>query len=229
MIITLSILLFAAACTKKKQNKLDKMVILTDHSDVMPIYPSIGWFKALKKWNQTGKSQVTFERIDDLPFHNKQQISLDLKSGMLSNDLENRKQLKHFYQQAEHIINQQNKTQKSSPKSVIFPILAQHLNNGVSEVHLFTDMIENSFTKLNRFQTAQQIIKHKDQLILDYSKIPIQKGNTQVYVYFSPKDYEQGLYIQSILEIYKAVLEPKGYKIQMGQFFETTSQNTSAL
>ncbi|MGB0871374.1 MAG: hypothetical protein ACPGSD_17425 [Flavobacteriales bacterium] len=229
MLITLSILLFMAACTKKTRNKLKEIVILSDHSDTMPIYPTIDWFIPLKNWEEVQNSKVTFEIINDLPFHNKSHVSLTLKSGLFSNDLDNRKQLKTFYEKTQQILDAQNRTNKTSPKSVIFPILADHLNKGVIEVHLFSDLIENSFTKLNRFQTADEILKHKDKLILEYSKIPIQKGSAKIYIYYSAKDYEQGLCFQAIVNLYKALLEPKGYKIKMGSYRQVATENTMSI
>jgi hypothetical protein len=229
MIITLSILLFAMACKKNTQNKPKELVILTDHSDTMPIYPSMPWFKALRNWEQSQHTKVTFEVIDDLPFHSKDQISLNLKSGLFSNDLDNRKELKRFYGEAQKILEAQKTIEKTSPKSVIYPILADHLNKGVSEVHLFSDLIENSFTRISRFKSVDYILSNQDKLILEYSKIPVQKGSAQIHIYYYPKDYEEGLYFQAIVNLYKALLEPKGYTVKMGSYRQVVTENSTSI
>lgn len=231
MIITLSLLLTALACSNKtKQNsKPYTLSILSDHSDRMPIYPSIDWMKPLKDWQTLKKVNVLFEHIDDLPFHNKALVTLDLKTGLFSNELENKKALNHFFDTIEQEIQQQNQQPKSSPQSVIFPILANHLNQGVDEVHLFSDIKENSFTQLQRFKTAEALAQYKQELIHAFSTIPIKAGSTKIYIYYIPNNYEEGVYIQAIVSLYKEILQPKGYEVFMGQGRQIATVNTQGL
>ncbi|MGB0871171.1 MAG: hypothetical protein ACPGSD_16395 [Flavobacteriales bacterium] len=218
-LFTILLSVFILSCNNKDADTSNRisLAILHDRTDPLELIPTSEWFNTLKPWGDYPLVDVYIEVLDHLPVHTADMILKRTTQGLFSNEVETHKGTADFKRRFKMAVQDMDSLQIHQPKSILFPVLASYLNMNVDEVHMFSDLRENSFINLYKYKTYQDLKNNQEKIIEAFQGIAIDPGATNVYIYYKPQTYEDGLYYLTLAKIYKRVLEPKGYRIHVGR------------
>lgn len=216
--ITLFVLLLVGCQEQSiRQSSSVHICILEDKSEDFEIQPLSNWLKQMVEIEHLDSIRISYEVLNDLPFHGTTEIQFNRTTGLLSNEVENRQKEKAFFEKIETELFSSDSLKKNAPKSYLYPILVKHLNEGqADEIHLFSDLKENnSFINLYHFNSLEFQRNYK-AIKSAFEAVELKDGNTKVYLYYKVQNYQDGIYYGLLIKLYEALLIPKGYEVHIG-------------
>lgn len=216
ILILFALLLAGCQEQSSKQSSSVSICVLEDKSEDFEIQPSATWLKQMVDIENLDSISISYEVLNDLPFHGTTEIQFNRTTGLLSNEVENRQKEKAFFKKIEAELFSSDSLQKNAPKSYLYPILVKHLNEGrADQIHLFSDLKENSFINLYHFNSLEFQRNYK-AIKSAFEAVELKDGNTKVYLYYKVQNYEDGIYYGLLIKLYEALLLPKGYEVHIG-------------
>ncbi len=198
--------------------------ILDDESDEFTIEPTADWLEQLKPWSRYSKIMISHEVLDDVPYHGINTINYDGTSGVFSNEVENKQKLKVFIEEMQNQLIHPDSAGNESSKSILYPVLVDHLNHAkADEIHLFSDLKENSFINLYQYKNILELRRNYQEIRSAFEQIKLKEGKAKIYLYHKIEDYDSGMEFQFMIQLYKSLLEPKGYEVLIGNINPLTS------
>lgn len=224
LLLVMSILITGCSEHTSTDQKNVYVYILDDESDEFEIEPTAKWLEQLKPWARYSKIKISHEVLDDVPYHGINTINYEGAEGVLSNEVENKQRLKIFIEEMRNQLIQIDSAVNESSKSILYPVVVDHLNRAkADEIHLFSDLRENSFINLYNYKNILELRRNYQEIQSAFEQIELKEGKAKIYLYHKIEDYDSGMEFQFMIQLYKSLLEPKGYEVLVGNINPLTS------